>query len=119
RTTPTVIGKRGLRKATSKALFFSGLLALLLYLFITLPTAASPAVDGPPLSGAPRPALALTGSLLQVESATVAPAETVSVAIIATVPPTAGLNAFTIHIQYDPTIAGYGGCAVGGDFTGF
>ncbi len=112
------IGKTGLNMHSSKALFFSGILCLLLYLLITLPTAAFPGADSPRLLGASMSSLSITGSLIEMESATIAPGEMVNVAITATVPTTASLNAFTLHIEFDPTTIGYVSCNVGSDFTG-
>ncbi|MFZ0546642.1 MAG: hypothetical protein WAM60_14445 [Candidatus Promineifilaceae bacterium] len=113
---PTKLTKPGAKAASTSLLFVGGLLIVVMAFFL-LPTVTAPTNKNPQLQAAPL-LLSTTGSLIEVGSATILQGQTGTIAITATVPSTASLNAFTVHIEYDPTILGYVGCSVGSDFTG-
>lgn len=105
-------------KSNISTISFFGLIIIFLGLFFLIPVAAVPSDVRPQLEKAAVPLRPITGSLVDIQSATIEQGQTVTVTISATVPTTASLNAFTIHIEYDPTILGYVNCHVGSVFIG-
>jgi hypothetical protein len=98
-----------IKKPLENSLLFFGFVLAFLLLFFLLPVVNIPAAQPPRV---------ITGSLIETGSAVIDQGQMTTIAITATVPTTASLNAFTIHIEFDPTILGYNACAVGGPFTG-
>ena len=110
--------KRSSTKAASTTLLFFGALLLFLLALYLLPTTAASGPGHAPLQAASILS-PTTGSLIEIESKTYNVGQSRTVVITATVPPTASLDAFTIHVEYDPAIINYNNfCIVGSLFTG-